>query len=154
MRATRKFTDSQKKVIYFIAGIIGEMNNPKIWEDFHVHNKMQTQISRVIAEAQELIRMFVFNEEEYKHLRALVEQKEYIVGMFSNTEFVVYDKKYRAQSLNVKREDFFDLMSYACEHCKECTANPKKCKLRRLLKQFNIPKYDPEGCFKCEYCLK
>lgn len=153
MQKKSRFTGKQKKAIYFISAIVGTLKQKDMWEDFNVGYEMRLQINRVIEEARKLGKFFRISQEDSDDLNKLVERKEYIVEVFNNAELTLYLKKYRSQTINIKREDLFSLMEYAIWPCENCKSNPKVCKLKQILKNFDIPALDPMKTYRCEYCM-
>lgn len=149
----RKFTVLQKKAILFVSAIIGTLENKDTWIDFNVGHEMQKQIYKVTEETRKLANYFHINQAEADELTKIAEMKEYIVEVFTNTELNLQLRKYRSQTITMKREDVFNLIEYAMMPCQNCTSNVKKCQLRNVLKKLEIEALDPEKMYKCEYCM-
>jgi hypothetical protein len=148
-------TWNEKKVLIFMYSIIGAFSDENYWKSFHISERIQAQIDKVVKDVEDLACMFPQKDKDYDQICSDIKKGIYKIECLHNQELEEKIRKVRKMPVTVRKEDLDDLLELLCVQCKDCTRNTKACKQRKLLKRMNIDAYDPDRTeSKCEYWYK
>ena len=145
-------TFAEKKVIIYLFSIIGSFRNPDFWKHLMLSKEARENIPKAI-EATEKIAAGLVTTSDCDGLARDVKRGIYKIECLHNGELAERHKRYRAETMTIKRGDYEDMIELLLEPCNGCTRLYKRCELRKILKRMKCEPLDPTAD-GCEYCVR
>lgn len=147
-------TWQQKKVYIFLFSIIGSFQNPEFWRPINITNSQRERILKIADELTDITREMSLTNDVFDILIKDIKKGIYKVECFHDSEIKEREKKYKKQTITVKREDFDFILENVMMQCIDCSRNSKRCQIRKSLLKMGIELLDPEKSEGCEFRFK